>query len=156
MWLPAPPTCARNKSSKQTPTGLLHPLPVSSRPWSHIAIDFVTGLPPSNGNTVILTVVDCFSKSAHFLALFKLPSALETANLLVQHVFMAWHPIDIVSDREPQFISQVWKAFCQALGTSVRLSSGFHPQINGQTERTNQGLEVTLRCLAGDHPWARE
>ncbi|XP_037626231.1 uncharacterized protein LOC119488550 [Sebastes umbrosus] len=79
--------CARSKASHQPPAGLLRPLPVPSRPWSHIAVDFVTGLPPSEGNTIILTVVDNFSKAVHFVPLPKLPSATETADLLVLHVF---------------------------------------------------------------------
>ncbi len=58
--------CAQTKSSNSPPAGLLRPLPIPSRPWSHIALDFVTGLPLSAGNTVILTVVDRFSKAAHF------------------------------------------------------------------------------------------
>lgn len=56
--------CPWDKSPNRPPAGLLHPLPVPSRPWSHVALDFVTGLPPSNGITVILTIVDRFSKSA--------------------------------------------------------------------------------------------
>ncbi len=71
--------CARGKTSNRPPEGLLQPLPVPSRPWSHIALDFVTALPPSQGNTVVLTVVDRFSKAAHFIPLHKLPSAKETA-----------------------------------------------------------------------------
>ncbi len=67
--------CAQTKSSNSPPAGLLRPLPIPSRPWSHIALDFVTGLPLSAGNTVILTVVDRFSKAAHFIPLSKLPSA---------------------------------------------------------------------------------
>lgn len=80
---------------------------------------------------------------------------METANLLVQHVFCL-HGIssDKVSDRGPQFSSQVWKAFCEALGASVSLSSGYHPQSNGQTERANQDLELALRCVADRNPSA--
>ena len=145
--------CARNKSSHRAPAGLLRPLPIPHRPWSHIAVDFVTGLPPSDGNTTILTIVDRFSKAVHFVSLPKLPSALETANLLVLHVFrLHGIPQDIVSDRGPQFASQVWKAFCEALGTSASLSSGYHPQTNGQTERANQDLEASLRCVASRLP----
>lgn len=145
--------CARSKSSHQAPAGLLRPLPIPHRPWSHIAVDFVTGLPPSEGNTVILTIVDRFSKAVHFVPLPKLPSALETANLLVLHVFrLHGIPLDIVSDRGPQFASRVWKAFCQALGASVSLSSGYHPQTNGQTERVNQDLGSALRCVSAKHP----
>uniref|UniRef100_A0A3P9HPM2 Gypsy retrotransposon integrase-like protein 1 n=1 Tax=Oryzias latipes TaxID=8090 RepID=A0A3P9HPM2_ORYLA len=142
-------TCARSKSSTSLPSGLLHPLSTPSRPWSHIALDFVTGLTPSHNNTVILTVVDRFSKSVHFVPLPQLPTALETANILVNHVFK-YHgiPTDIVSDRGPQFVSQVWKAFCSALGATTSLSSGYHPQSKGQAERANQELEAALRCVA--------
>lgn len=146
-------TCARNKSRHLAPPGLLHPLPVPGRPWSHIAVDFVTGLPRSANHSVIVTIVDRFSKAAHFVPLSKLPSALETARLLVDHVFrLHGIPLDIVSDRGPQFVSRVWKAFCTALGVGVSLSSGYHPQSNGQTERANQQLESALRCVASSDP----
>ncbi|XP_061833253.1 uncharacterized protein [Nerophis lumbriciformis] len=78
--------CSRNKANHSPPAGLLHPLLIPSRPWSHIAFDFITGLPPSNGNTTILTIIDRFSKAAHFIPLPKLPSSAETTELLVQHV----------------------------------------------------------------------
>ena len=147
--------CARAKSSHQPAAGLLRPLRIPGRPWSHVGLDFVTGLPPSNGHTVILTVVDRFSKAAHFIALPKLPTASETAQLLVQHVVrLHGIPADLVSDRGPQFISQVWKAFCRALGASVSLSSGFHPQTNGQAERANQDLGTALRCVVARNPSA--
>lgn len=78
----------------------------------------------------------------NFVALPKLPSAQETADLLALHVFrLHGIPADIVSDRGPQFFSQVWKAFCSALGATVSLSSGHHSQTNGQAERANQDLE---------------
>ncbi|KAI3360946.1 hypothetical protein L3Q82_013152 [Scortum barcoo] len=147
--------CARGKSSHRAPAGFLKPLPIPHRPWSHIAVDFVSGLPPSQGNTVILTVVDRFSKSVHFIPLPKLPSALETASLLTDHdhVFrLHGLPTDIVSDRGPQFTSQVWTAFCKALGATPSLSSGYHPQSNGQTERANQSLKTALRCVAARNP----
>ncbi len=140
--------CAQTKSSNSPPAGLLRPLPIPSRPWSHIALDFVTGLPLSAGNTVILTVVDHFSKAAHFIPLPKLPSARETAQVMVDHVFRIHGlPSDIVSDRGPQFASQFWKEFCHQIGASPALSSGFHPQTNGQAERTNQILGRFLRSL---------
>lgn len=88
--------------------------------------------PSLKGNSVILTIIERFSKAGHFVALSKLPSALETANLLVDHVFrLHGLPADIVSDRGPQFTSQVWRQFCKCLGATVSLSSGFHPQSNG-------------------------
>ncbi|XP_078812643.1 uncharacterized protein lrrc75a isoform X3 [Oryzias latipes] len=150
--------CARSKSSNLPPAGLLHPLPIATRPWSHIALDFVTGLPPSQGKTVILTVVDRFSKAAQFIPLPKLPTAAEMADILVHQVFRNHGiPKDIVSDRGPQFVSQVWRTFCSALGATVSLSSGYHPQSNGQAERANQELEAALRCLAAQNPstWSK-
>lgn len=121
--------CSQNKNSNSRPySGLLQPLPIPARPWSHIALDFVTGLPSSYGNTVVLTIVDRFSKAAHFVPLPKLPSSRETADLLVRHVFrLHGIPSDIVSDRGPQFTSQVWSAFCSALNINISLSSGYHP-----------------------------
>lgn len=145
--------CARNKTTNRPSSGFLHPLPIPKRPWSHIALDFVTGLPLSNGNTAILTVIDRFSKSAHFIALPKLPSAKETAEIMINQVFrLHGIPADIVSDRGPQFTSEVWRTFCTALGATVSLSSGFHPQSNGQTERANQELESFLRCVTSENP----
>ena len=152
-FVSACPVCAQNKVSTQPSAGLLHPLPVPKRPWSHLAMDFITGLPPSNSLTVILTIVDRFSKFAHFIPLSKLPSARETADIMVKEVFCRHGlPQDIVSDRGPQFISAVWKAFCSALNVTISLSSGFHPQTNGQAERANQAVETTLRCLASTNP----
>lgn len=131
----------------------------SGRPWSYVVLDFITGLPPSQGNTTILTMVDRFSKAAYFIPLPKLPSALETANFLIDHVVRLHRiPVHIISDRGPQFISQVWKAFCRALGASVSLSSGYHPQSNGQTECCNQELEAALCCVVCDNPstWSQQ
>uniref|UniRef100_A0A3P9LW77 Gypsy retrotransposon integrase-like protein 1 n=1 Tax=Oryzias latipes TaxID=8090 RepID=A0A3P9LW77_ORYLA len=156
-YIAACAVCARSKSPNTPPAGFLHPLPTPHRPWSHLAVDFVTGLPPSQGNMVILTVVDRFSKAVHFIPLTQLPSTTETAKILVDKVFRHHGiPSDIVSDRGPQFISQVWRAFCSALGASVSLSSGYHPQTNGQAERANQELEASLRCLAAQNrtEWA--
>ncbi|KAI4884872.1 hypothetical protein NFI96_006131 [Prochilodus magdalenae] len=150
--------CARNKVPRTKPAGLLQPLPIPGRPWSHVSLDFVTGLPASQGNTAILVLVDRFSKACKLVALPGLPSAKRTAELLMQHVVRVHGmPSDLVSDRGPQFTSRYWKAFCELMGASVSLSSGFHPQSNGQTERVNQDLGQTLRCLVADTPssWAR-
>lgn len=99
--------CAQTKSNNSPPVGLLRPLPILSRPWSHIAMGFVTGLPASANNTVILTIVDRFSKAAHFVPLCKLPSAKETAQIVIEHVFrLHGLPSDVVSNRGPQFASQ--------------------------------------------------
>ena len=145
--------CARNKGSNRPPSGLLQPLEVHGRPWSYIALDFVTGLPSSQGKTTILTIINCFSKAANFIPLDKVLSSSETADLLVKHV-VSLHgiPSEVVSDRGPQFISQVWRSFCAALGAKVSLSSGYLPHSNRQTERLNQELKAALCCDASNNP----
>ncbi len=116
-------------------------------------MDFVTGLPPSGGMTVVLTMVDRFSKAAHFIPLPKLPSARETATVVLDHVFRIHGlPGNVVSDRGPQFVSKFWTEFCRQLGATASLSSGYHPQTNGQAERANQDLERVLRCVASAEP----
>lgn len=103
--------------------------------------------------TTILTIIDRFFKVCHLISLRKLPSAFHTAQLLVKHVFRVHGiPLEILSDRGPQFTSQVWKGFCPALNAKVALTSGFHPQTNGQTEHMNQELESSLRCLTSTNP----
>lgn len=80
-------TCNMNKPSNQLPAGLLQPLPIPQRPWSHIAIDFVTDLPASSGFTTILTVIDHFSKACRLIPLPKLPTTMQTAEHLCNWVF---------------------------------------------------------------------
>ncbi len=110
------PTCNMTKSSHQRPAGLLQPMPVPQRPWSHIAIDFVTDLPNSKNYTTILTVIDRFSKACRLIPLPKLPTAFKTAEVLLDQVFRLYGlPDDIVSDRGPQFRSRVWNSLCQQL-----------------------------------------
>ena len=121
-YVGACPVCARNKTSSRAPVGLLRPLSIPSLPWSEISVDFVTGLPESKGNTTILTVVDRFSKMVHFIVLPKLPSAKETAEVMMSNVFRVHgFPKDIVSDRGPQFISRFWEEFCNLIGATVSL-----------------------------------
>ena len=152
-YIEACSVCARNKTSSKARTGLLQPLPIPSRPWSDISVDFVTGLPVSQGNTTVLTVVDRFSKMVRFIALPKLPSAKEAAEVMMTQVFrIHGFPKDIVSDRGPQFISKFWKEFCSLIGATASLTSGYHPEANGQTERLNQQLETGLRCVVNQNP----
>lgn len=109
--------CTRSKASHCTPAGPLCPLPVNSRPWLLIAVDFVTGLPPSEGNTTILSIVDKFSKAVHFVPLVKLPSAFETAHPFVTRVFpLHGIPQDIVSDRGPSLPFRFGKCFVRLRG----------------------------------------
>uniref|UniRef100_A0A803TGX1 Gypsy retrotransposon integrase-like protein 1 n=1 Tax=Anolis carolinensis TaxID=28377 RepID=A0A803TGX1_ANOCA len=141
------PVCQRSKIRREKPSGLLHPLPTPSRPWEIISADFITDLPPSCGFTTILVVVDLFTKLAHFIPCEGLPTAKETADLFLQHVFrLHGLPKSLVTDRGSQFTSRFWKALQKLLGIDSRLSSAHHPQTDGQTERTNATLEQYLRC----------
>lgn len=125
--------CAQHKVSRASPIGQLVPLPVPSKPWTHISMDFIVDLPVSSGCQVIWVVVDRFSKMAHFVALPQLPSAKGLSTLFLRHIFRCHGlPQDIVSDRGPQFIAVFWRNFCSALGIKTSLTSGYHPQSNGQ------------------------
>ncbi|KAL0167357.1 hypothetical protein M9458_039201, partial [Cirrhinus mrigala] len=144
--------CAMAKSPRHLPAGKLHPLPVPNRPWSHLGVDFITDLPPSEGNTCVCVIVDRFSKFCRLIPLKGLPTAWQTATLLFEHVFRSFGlPEDIVSDRGTQFTSRVWKAFFKLLGVAVNLSSGYHPQTNGQTERKIQEVGRFLRTFCHGH-----
>ncbi|KAK3552186.1 hypothetical protein QTP86_005112 [Hemibagrus guttatus] len=149
--------CAQSRTSRQLPEGLLKPLPIPRRPWSHIAVDFLTDLPDSSGFTTVLVITDRFSKACKLIPLNGLPTAWETAITLFQHVFCNYGlPEDIVSDRGSQFTSQVWPAFCTQLGINVSLTSGYHPQSNGQAERLNQedGRFLRSYCSQEQHQWS--
>ena len=149
--------CAQSKTPRELPAGLLEPLPIPQRPWSHLAVDFVTDLPSSNGYTTILVIIDRFSKSCRLIPLRGLPTAMETAQALFHHVFRVYGiPEDIVSDRGSQFTSRVWQAFCKQLDINVSLTSGYHPQANGQVERLNQELGRYLRsyCSREQQRWS--
>ena len=103
--------------------------------------------------------MDRFSKAVHFIPLPKLPSAKEMSRVVIEHVFrLHGMPEDVVSDRGPQFTSRFWREFCQQMGANVSLSSGFHPQTDGQTELANQDLGRALRCMVSHNPstWCQQ
>ncbi|XP_015279897.1 PREDICTED: retrotransposon-like protein 1, partial [Gekko japonicus] len=139
--------CRRAKEVPAKPSGLLRPLPVPSSPWEIISMDFIVDLPRSHGHSCIFVVVDLLTKMAHFVPCPKIPTGPETAQLYLHHIFrLHGAPAQIISDRGPQFSSRFWQALHQGLGTEVHLSSAYHPQTDGQTERTNATLEQYLRC----------
>lgn len=140
--------CARSKTSRHKPYGYLKALEVPEQPWTSVTMDFITDLPESNGYNSIVVFVDRFTKMSHFAACKKTTDAMDTAELLLAHVFrLHGVPKEIISDRGPQFISKMWKSFLDVLGVKVKLSTAFHPQTDGQSERVNQVLEQYLRCF---------
>ena len=140
--------CQRSKKPRHKPYGELCPLPVPPRNWSSVSLDFITELPVSEGMTCVLVVVDRLSKMAHFIELPGLPSAEDTAFVFFRRVVrLHGLPDDLVSDRGPQFSSQFWKRLFELLKVRVSLSTAWHPESDGQTERINGILEQYLRCF---------
>jgi hypothetical protein len=110
-------------------------------------MDFITDLPTVKAKNSILVVVDRLAKMAHFTPCSKLITAEETTQLILDGIVrLHGLPEDIMSDKGPQFASKFWRCLFELLGVDIRLSSTFHPEIDGQTERTNQTLEQYLRC----------
>ena len=141
-------TCGRAKAPRHRKFGELQPLPTPEHPWESISMDFITDLPISEGHTAILVVVDRLTKMSHFIPLAQLPTAEQTAESVVRNVFkLHGLPKTIISDRGPQFASKFWQRFMELLGVKVKLSTAFHPETDGQTERVNQTLEQYLRCF---------
>jgi RNase H-like domain found in reverse transcriptase/Reverse transcriptase (RNA-dependent DNA polymerase)/Integrase zinc binding domain/Integrase core domain/Chromo (CHRromatin Organisation MOdifier) domain len=138
--------CARAKTRHHKAYGKLKFLPVPSRPWSSISMDHIEGLPESDGFDSILVVVDRLTKAAVFIECRATDDAMTLATLFLKHVFSKHGaPQDIISDRGRLFVSHFWSALCQLLGIKSNLSTAYHPETDGQTERVNQVLEQYLR-----------
>ena len=145
------PKCQRNKASTAKPSGLLQSLPIPSRPWQSISMDFIVRLPMTkNGYDSILVFVDRLTKMTHFVPTRTNIDAEEAAQLFLSNVFRHHGlPDDIVSDRDPKFTGHFWKALFKGLQTKLKFSTAFHPQTDGQTERMNRVLEEALRSYIG-------
>ena len=110
-------------------------------------MDFVVGLPVSHGFNAIWVVVDRLTKARHIIPCRSSVDAADLAHLFVKHVFrLHGLPRSIVSDRGPQFASAFWQRLCNRLGIDRRLSTAFHPETDGQTERMNAVMEQYLRA----------
>jgi len=140
--------CQQVKAEHQVPSGLLQPIMIPEWKWDRVTMDFVSGLPLSaSKKDAIWVVVDRLTKSAHFIPVRTDFSLDKLAELYVsQIVRLHGVPISIVSDRDPRFTSRFWKKLQEALGTKLHFSTAFHPQTDGQSERTIQILEDMLRC----------
>jgi hypothetical protein len=118
-------------------------------------MDFVEGLPRVHGKSVILTVVDRFSKHAHFIALSHPYTAASVAKAFFKAIVrLHGFPRSIVSDRDPVFTGNVWKDLFKRAGVQLRMSTAFHPQTDGQSEIVNKTIAMYLRCITGDRPRA--
>jgi hypothetical protein len=139
--------CQRNKARRHKPHGLLQPLPVPEKPWHTVTFDFIVKLPKtSRSSDSICVFVDKLTKLVHFVACKEEVSAKEFVELYVDHVFRL-HGLsrEFITDRDPRFTSAFWQEVTVLLGTRTVMSSSFHPQTDGQTERVNQTLETYQR-----------
>ncbi|GJR63065.1 putative reverse transcriptase domain-containing protein [Tanacetum coccineum] len=145
-------TCAKVKAEYQKPSDLLVQPVILVWKWENITMDFVTKLPKtSSGQDIICVIVDRLTKSAHFLPM-KETDLMEklTRQYLKEVVSRHGVPVSIISDRDSKFTSYFWKSLNEALGTQLDMSMAYHPQTDGQSERTIQTLEDMLRACVID------
>ena len=134
------------KNRAEMPVGKLRPNQIPERPWQYISVDFITKLPMSKGHDSILVVCDRFSKMSHFVATTAKTMAEGLVRLFRDYVWKLYRlPESVISDRGPQFAVGLTRELNKMLGIETKLSTAYHPQTDGQTERTNQELEQYLR-----------
>ena len=133
--------CRRAKAPRDRYNGALKPLPVPERPWTDITMNFVTGLPECELKNTILMVVDRLAKERVYIPCSDKDegtNAEATAKMLLHNVWRRHGlPSSVVSDRDPQFVSAVWKSLCKLLRINAKLSTAFHPETDGQSEIAN-------------------
>jgi hypothetical protein len=141
------PSCQANKDSNQKPGGLLQPLPVPEEPWESVSMDFIIHLPTTKqGHDAIFVVVDRLTKMVYLIPTYTKSSASDVARLYRDHVFVHHgYPKNFITDRDSRFNSQFWRDLQTQLGIDSCMSTAYHPQTDGQTERTNRILEDMLR-----------
>ncbi|GJV18813.1 putative reverse transcriptase domain-containing protein, partial [Tanacetum coccineum] len=145
-------TCAKVKIEYQKPSGLLVQPEIPQWKWENITMDFVTKLPKTaTGQDTIWVIVDRLTKSAHFLPMREYDTLEKLTRLYLKEV-VSKHgvPVSIISDRDGKFTSHFWKSLNKALGTRLDMSTAYHPETDGQSERTIQTLEDMLRAYVLD------
>ena len=150
--------CQKVKIEHQRPGGLLQPLPIPTWKFESVSMDFVVSLPTCNGLNAIWVIVDRLTKVARFIPMKMTWSMERLAEAYTQDIIrLHGVPREIVSDRDPRFLSRFWKSVQEAFGTKLKLSTAFHAATDGQTERTIQTLEDMLRaCTLEYHQsWVR-
>jgi len=133
------------KNRTEEPAGKLKLSEVPQKMWTHLTVDFIMKLPVVAGKYMILVVCDRLSKIMHFVATIDGTSVEGLARLLRDNVWkLHGLPESVVLDRGPQFAVELTKELNRMLGIKTKLSTAFHPQTDGQTERMNQELEQYL------------
>ncbi|KAI3827879.1 hypothetical protein L1987_01967 [Smallanthus sonchifolius] len=145
-------TCSKVKAEHQRPSGLLEQPEIPVWKWVNLAMDFITKLPrTSSGYDTIWVIIDRLTKSAHFLPIREDYRVEKLARIYIDEI-VSRHGVTlkIISDRDARFTSRFWQSLQTALGTRLDLSTAYHPQTDGQTERTIQTLEDMLRACIID------
>jgi hypothetical protein len=143
-------TCQRVKAEHQRPARLLQPLNILEWKWEEIIMDFIVRLPRTQaGYDSIWVIVDRLTKVSHFIPVKTTYFGAKLAELYMSRI-VCLHgvPKKIVSDRGSQFTSKFWEKRHESMDTKLNFNSAYHPQTDGQTERTNQILENMLRACA--------
>ena len=155
MWARQCIACQSSKVQRHS-KALLQDFGVPERRFDHIHVDLVGPLPPSNGSSHLLTIVDRFSRWPEAVPINDTTSR-GCAQALINHWISRFGiPMDISSDRGPQFTSQLWSAIAQLLGTRLHHSTAYHPQSNGLVERFHRHLKSALRARLTGPNWSRE
>ena len=148
------PVCAASKSPTEKPRGLLKTMPVPTHPWQYIGIDFVGPLPESSNRNgsydMICVIIDLLTAMVHLVPTRQTYRAVDMAEVIFDTVFkLHGLPERIISDRDSLFTSHFWKKLHALLNIELRLSSAFHPQTDGATERANRTMTQMLRqCVS--------
>src|SRR5215217_1468034 len=138
--------CQRDKSSRHKKYGLLEPFEAPYRPWTSISMDWIVELPESNGYTQIWVVVDRLTKMAHFIPLPTKTDAKDLAQSFLRNIWKLHSPPDeIISDCDTRINSHLWQELMDLIGVKSAMSTAYHPETDGQTERVNQTLEQYLQ-----------
>lgn len=140
-------SCQKNKARTTQPAGLLQPLELPLKPWEHVTMDFITQLPLTlRGHDAIFVVVDKLTKMVHIMPTTTSCSARVVAEMYRDHVFVHHGiPAKIISDRDTRFTGAFNAELTKMLGIQQAMSTAYHPQTDGQTERVNRVLEDMLR-----------
>lgn len=145
--------CISSKRGVKKMPGMLQPLEVPKGRWQSVSMDFVSGIPKSRlGKDNIMVVVDRLTKRGHFIATTKDVTSSGAAELYFSRVFpLHGLPNNIVSDRDPLFLSRFWTTLFELCHTELDMSTRNHPESDGQTERVNQELVRMMRSVVGNH-----
>lgn len=123
------------------------------KPWQHIAMDFIEGLPQSGSYNCIVVIIYHFSGYGHFISLAHPYTAAKLASMFMDNVYkLHILPETIASDRDPVFTNKFWGDLFKSIGIELKLSTTNHPATNGATERLNQCVEMYLRWFVHSCP----